>query len=237
VITVTSYQLPVTNYQLPMQRILEPEVMDGAQEAAEYDGMDFTEVNTAFAELATHLAPSDPLQVLDVGTGTARIPLILAQLRPQWQITGVDLAKSMLTLGQKNIMQAGLQAQIVLEIVDGKQMPYAVGQFDLVMSNSLVHHLPDPLPFFQEVRRVLKPTGALLLRDLLRPPNEETMEAMVAEVGSDYDEHQTRLFRDSLQASFRLDEIQNLVDQAGLDELQVYQSSDRHWTAQRASMQ
>jgi hypothetical protein len=41
-----------------MQRILEPEVMDTVAEAVEYDGMDFTEVNLAFAQLALQLYPN-----------------------------------------------------------------------------------------------------------------------------------------------------------------------------------
>ncbi|MFW6360022.1 MAG: class I SAM-dependent methyltransferase, partial [Chroococcales cyanobacterium] len=175
-----------------MKRILEPEVMDTPQEAAEYDAMDFTEVNTAFAEKAIALVPKKAT-VLDAGTGTARIPIILASQRPEWQITGIDLASSMLELGAKNIQAAGLEKQIVLETIDAKEMPYSEQEFDIVISNSLVHHLPNPLPFLKEVKRVLKPNGAILIRDLLRPQNETLMNQMVAEIGAEYDEHQAKL--------------------------------------------
>lgn len=59
-----------------MQRVLEPEVMDSWEEAVAYDAMDFTEVNAAFAQRAIALAPT-AAKVLDAGTGTARIPLLL----------------------------------------------------------------------------------------------------------------------------------------------------------------
>ncbi|MFM6062277.1 MAG: SAM-dependent methyltransferase, partial [Microcystis panniformis] len=72
-----------------MERILEPEVMDDRKEAIEYDAMDFTEVNTNFAKEAVQLAGINA-RVLDVGTGTARIPIMLSQLRPQWQIIAID---------------------------------------------------------------------------------------------------------------------------------------------------
>jgi SAM-dependent methyltransferase len=112
-------------------------------------------------------------------------------------------------------------------------MPYKDGYFDLVLSNSLVHHLPNPLPFFQEVKRVLKPKGGLLLRDLLRPDSPETVAEMVNAIGSDYSSHQKQLFQDSLCAAFTLSEIGDLLAQAGLTELNLYQSSDRHWTAEK----
>lgn len=215
-----------------MQRILEPEVMDTLQEAIEYDAMNFTEVNTAFAQRAIQLGPQSGF-VLDAGTGTARIPILICQQCPQWQISGIDLAQNMLLIGSKNVEQAGLQTQIALEAVDSKQLPYHNGQFEMVISNSLVHHLPEPLPFLLEIKRVLKPNGAILLRDLIRPADEGIVKAMVDSIGTEYSEHQKMLFRDSLNAAFTLDEVNELVHQAGMKGVQVYQSSERHWTVER----
>jgi ubiquinone/menaquinone biosynthesis C-methylase UbiE len=217
-----------------MERITEPEVMDSPQEAIEYDAMDFTEVNTTFAERAIELGPQSGL-ILDGGTGTARIPILMCQRRPQWQIIGIDLAHSMLEVGQKNVELSGLQQQIKLELVDAKHLPYPDGHFDMVVSNSLIHHLPEPLPFLLELKRVLKPKGAILLRDLIRPASQESLDAMVESVAADCNGHQKKLFSDSLHAAFNLDEINELVQQASLEGVKVYQSSDRHWTAERAS--
>lgn len=216
-----------------MERILEPEVMDSWEEATEYDAMDFTEVNTAFAAQATTLGPAAGL-ILDAGTGTARIPLLIAQQCPDWQIIGIDLAENMLQVGLEHVMQAGLESQIDLQIVDAKHLPYPEQHFDMIISNSLVHHLPNPLPFFQEVKRSLKPNGALLLRDLLRPADETTLNQIVATVGLDYDPYQALLFRNSLQAALTLTEVQQLVEATHLEKVKVYQSSDRHWTVERS---
>ena len=216
-----------------MQRVLEPEVMDSWEEAVDYDAMNFLEVNTAFAQRVTQLAPSRT-KILDAGTGTAKIPILLCQLRPQWQIFAIDLAKNMLKIGFDNVEKAGLQDQIKLELVDAKQLPYHDGQFDLVISNSLVHHLPDPLPFFLELKRVLQPSGAICIRDLLRPCDEATMNSLVESIGTEYNDHQKKLFRDSLHAALTIDEVNQLISQAGIKGVKVYQSSDRHWTAERA---
>ena len=215
-----------------IKRILEPEVMDSEAEALEYDLMDFTEVNTAFAEKAIELA-SDKGTVLDAGTGTARIPILIAQKRPNWRIVAIDLAKSMLSLAEKNIREAGLENQIKLEQVDVKNLPYPNKSFEGVISNSLVHHLPQPLVFFQEIQRVLQAHGAILIRDLIRPESERILDDLVVKIGIDYDRHQQKLFRDSLQAALTLAEVQDLVNSLGLDNAKVYQSSELHWTIER----
>ena len=217
-----------------MQRVLEPEVMDSWEEAVDYDAMDFLEVNTTFAQRVSELCPLEVAKVLDAGTGTARIPIILCQMRPLWQIWGIDLAENMLKIGSENVEKAGLQDKIMLQVVDAKQLPYQDEQFDIFISNSLVHHLPNPLPFFVELKRVLKPQGAICIRDLLRPVDENTMNNLVESIGVEYNEHQKKLFGDSLHAALTIDEVSHLISQAGIQGVKVYQSSDRHWTAEKA---
>ena len=216
-----------------MERILEPEVMDTEAEALEYDSMDFLAVNTVFAQQAVELG-SRIAQVLDLGTGTARIPILIAQARPEWQVVAIDLAESMLAIAGENVVRAKLENQIQLQLMDAKQLPYPSSSFDGVISNSLIHHLLDPLPFFRELKRVLKPQGFILLRDLLRPSSPAIADAMVTEIGTEYSPHQTQLFRDSLGAAFTLAEIQSFVETVGLSDVKVYQSSERHWTIERA---
>ncbi|MEG4446958.1 methyltransferase domain-containing protein [Microcoleus sp. AT9_B5] len=216
-----------------MQRVLEPEVMDSLEEAIEYDSMDFTEVNAAFAQSAAALGPVFG-NVLDAGTGTARIPIALCELRPEWKLTCIDLSANMLKVGAENVEKAGARSQISLELIDAKAMPYPDNYFDMVISNSIIHHLPDPLPFLQEVKRVLKPQGAILLRDLLRPEKAEIRDNLVNLYAGDCNAHQKQLFSDSLQAAFTLDEVEEMMQNAGLDKLRIYESSDRHWTAERA---
>ena len=215
-----------------MNRILEPEVMDTWLEATAYDAMDFESVNTAFATDAIDLDPH-AIKILDVGTGTARIPILMCQQRPQYLITAIDLAQSMLIIGQRNVAEAGLNQRIKLERVDSKRMPYPDLEFDMIISNSLVHHIPDPLTFFQEIKRLVRPGGAILIRDLIRPDSDDIVNELVAEIGKEYDAHQQQLFRDSLNAALTLVEVQELIDRAGLDQVTLTQSSALHWTIKR----
>jgi ubiquinone/menaquinone biosynthesis C-methylase UbiE len=217
-----------------MLRILEPEVMDTWEETIEYDSMDLLEVNQAFAKSVLSLGLSEG-KILDAGTGTARIPILICQQGWRSPIVGIDLAKSMLEVGEQNVIGAGLKGQITLELADVKQLPYADAEFDLVISNSLVHHLPNPLSFFQEVKRVLKSDGALLIRDLIRPETEADRDKLVADLGDGYSDRQKQLFQDSLQAALTVAEVENFIDTAGLLGVHVARSSERHWTAARGA--
>jgi ubiquinone/menaquinone biosynthesis C-methylase UbiE len=218
-----------------MDRILEPEVMDTWVEATAYDAMDFAAVNTAFATDAIALDPY-AIKILDVGTGTARIPILMCQQQPQYLITGVDLAQSMLIIGRRNVEEAGLNQRIRLERVDSKRMPYPDLEFDMSISNSLVHHLPDPLSFFGEIKRLVKPGGAILIRDLIRPENDRIVNEIVEKIAGDCHPYQRQLFYDSLKAALTLDEVQELIDRVKLPNVNLTQSSELHWTIEREKL-
>ncbi|BAZ05273.1 class I SAM-dependent methyltransferase [Calothrix sp. NIES-3974] len=217
-----------------MERILEPEVMDSLEESLAYDKMDFTEVNQAFVNEAIAQCDLDVALVLDIGTGPGRIPVMMAQSRPQWRIIAIDMAETMLAIARQHVFKAGLTAQISLELADAKNLPYPDGYFDLVISNSLVHHLPEPKLFFEQVKRVVKPNGGLLIRDLFRPGDRETINQLVNSIGQEYDPHQVKLFRDSLHAALTLNEVREIVESVGLTGVKIVQSSDRHWSISRS---
>jgi ubiquinone/menaquinone biosynthesis C-methylase UbiE len=212
-------------------RVLEPEVMDTPEEAADYDAMDHVQVNRLFVDDLLSALGSAPQNgsVLDVGTGTALIPIELARRGFAGAITGVDLAHEMLVLGRRNIKQAQL-TNILLERVDAKQLPYADGAFDVVMSNSIVHHIPQPDQSFVEMRRVLAPGGLLFVRDLLRPASHEEVERLVACYAGGESPSQQQLFRQSLHAALTLEELASLLEGIHVDTGGLAQTSDRHWT-------
>ncbi len=215
-----------------IERILEPEVMDTMEDALEYDAMDFTEVNTSFAERAIELLPAEGL-VLDLGTGSARIPILILQRNPKLKIVAVDLSENMLKVGKLNVDAFNYSSNIKLEIVDAKKLPYPDKHFDAVISNSLLHHIPDPLPVLKEINRVSKCKAGILIRDLIRPDSLAIVENFVQQYAADCDDHQKRLFRDSLLASFTIEEVKSLIEKSGIKDSVVVQSSDRHWSIER----
>jgi SAM-dependent methyltransferase len=240
-----------------LPRTLEPEVMDTAAEAIDYDTMDHTAVNESFSEefLAALESISDfgfrisevqcaaPLSlpkseirnpkciaVLDVGTGTARIPIAICRRTDRVRITAVDLSAHMLQLGQRNVIEQGLARSIKLEQVDAKGLPYADGSFDVVISNSIVHHIPQPIRVVREMLRVLRPGGLLFVRDLLRPPDAGKIASILAKHAGGTNERQRRLFEQSLHAALTLEEVGDLLRVVGLAPEAAHKSSERHWT-------
>jgi ubiquinone/menaquinone biosynthesis C-methylase UbiE len=214
-----------------LSRVLEPEVMDSAEEARDYDAMDHSTVNRIFVQDFLAIWPGDG-PILDVGTGTAQIPIQLCRQAPKVQITAIDLAEHMLAVGRENVQRAGLAERIQLERIDAKKMPYAAGSFAAVISNSIVHHIPEPKQALAEMVRVTRPGGVLFVRDLLRPADKATLDHIVKTYAGDANAHQQKMFADSLHAALSLVELRAMIASLGLVPEHVRQTSDRHWTWQ-----
>jgi ubiquinone/menaquinone biosynthesis C-methylase UbiE len=212
-----------------LARILEPEVMDSEREAIDYDAMDHSAVNRIFVE--DFLAVWDgESPVLDVGTGTAQIPIELCRRSAAARVVAIDLAEHMLAVGRANVERAGLSGRLELRRVDAKAMPYPGGAFRALMSNSIIHHIPDPAKVFSELRRVVAPGRLLFVRDLLRPADEGTLRRLVQQYAGDANEHQRQMFADSLHAALTVPEVTAMVGALGFAADTVKQTSDRHWT-------
>jgi ubiquinone/menaquinone biosynthesis C-methylase UbiE len=212
-----------------LPRILEPEVMDSAEEARDYDAMDHSSVNRVFA--ADFLGVWDGGNpVLDVGTGTAQIPIELCRRSSAIQLVGIDLAEHMLALGRRNVVAAGLAGRIGLRRCDAKGLPFGDAVFAAIVSNSIAHHIAEPVRVLAEMVRVCRPGGVLFVRDLLRPADQATLRRLVEQYASDANDHQRKMFGDSLGAALTLAEIAALVAELGFAPETVRQTTDRHWT-------
>jgi ubiquinone/menaquinone biosynthesis C-methylase UbiE len=220
-----------------MERVLEPEVMDTPEEARAYDAMDHREVNARFCEDLLAEGPIGP-SVLDVGTGTALIPIELCARAPHVHVVAIDLAENMLARAKENLTRAGLHNRVMLEKVDAKSMPYADGAFATTVSNSIVHHIPEPRGMLAEMLRVTAPGGLVFVRDLARPRNDAEVDRLVELYGGERPadpqaqaawEHQRGLLRASLKAALTLDEIVALASDVGMPSC-IRMTSDRHWT-------
>ena len=221
--------VPMTTSEL--ERVLEPEVMDTEEEAREYDAMDHEGPNRAFVERLIELGAGG--RVLDIGCGPGQVALRIAERIPASEVLGIDLARHMLTVAERNRAASEVAARVRFELADAKGLPYPDGAFDTVCSNTILHHIPDPEPFLREAGRVLAPGGALLIRDLFRPRDAAAVEALVAEHAADANPTQRELFRASLCAALTPSELEELARRAGLDGARVVVDTDRHMSLQR----
>ena len=219
-----------------LPRILEPEVMDTVAEAVDYNSMDHSHVNRVFVnDLLASLAtvpqpPTETWQIFDAGTGTALIPLELMSRGVNAVITASDLAEQMLIVARDNVRAAGLSDSIRLVLTDCKDLPDTDATYHIVMSNSIVHHIPEPLEVLAELWRVLKPNGLLFVRDLMRPDDLPTLDHLVETYAGEANAHQQQMFRESLHAALTVSEVSGLLEKVGLPHEAVRATSDRHWT-------
>lgn len=212
-----------------LERIREPEVMDTPEEARDYDSMDHAEVNRAFvADFLKIWNGRGP--ILDLGTGTAQIPIEFCRQSSEGTVIAIDLAGSMLELGRENVKKARLSDRVELVEADAKALPYPDGCFPALFSNSIVHHIPEPWDVFVEMARVTGAGATLFVRDLLRPVDEEQLRHLVETYAGDANEHQRQMFAESQRAALTLDEVQAIVRKLGFAGEDVRQTTDRHWT-------
>ncbi len=214
-----------------LERVLETEVMDDRSEAVEYNDMDHVAVNRNFV---TDLISSGPLGVdcLDLGTGTALIPIELCQRDEQVRVMASDASTTMLELARYKIEINNMTHRVQLHFGDAKKLIFEASFFDTVISNSLVHHLPTHTTFLPEALRVLRPNGLLFFRDLCRPDSQEQLDLLVSTYAGNESKSSQQMLRQSLHAALSLSEIRELALAVGLPAKCVAMTSDRHWTLQ-----
>ena len=181
-----------------LPRTLEPEVMDTPEEARDYDAMDHSGVNRIFvADFLAVWNGRNP--ILDVGTGTAQIPIELCRQHPAARVTAIDLADHMLAVGRGTWSVPVCTGRITLECRDAKALPYANGSFAAVISNSIVHHIPEPGGVLAEMVRVLSPAAGCWCATCSGQPSDAEVHRLVDLYAAGANAHQRKMFDDSLR--------------------------------------
>ena len=214
-----------------MNRILEPELMDDPAQAEAYARADFAEENQGFVNQFKEYFPGFAQgKVLDLGCGPADIPIRFAKLYPTCHVIGIDASAPMIQLGEQAVKQAGLADRITLQCERFEEMAGA-RIVDAVISNSLLHHLPNPLQFWQKLRQLVKPGAPVLVMDLLRPDSPDAAQAIVDQYAASEADILRRDFYNSLLAAFTEDEIGSQLARMNLTRLLIDIPDDRHWVA------
>ena len=212
-----------------MDRILEPELMDDPAQVDAYAAMDFSAENQGFVERFKEYFPEfSEGKVLDLGCGPADIPIRFAKLYPTCRVLGIDASAPMIQLGEQAVKQAGLADRVTLRCERYEEVAGA-RIVDAVMSNSLLHHLPNPLQFWQKLRQLVRPGAPVLVMDLLRPESPEAAQAIVDRYAAGAPDILRRDFYNSLLAAFTEDEVTTQLARMNLTRLLIDIPDDRHW--------
>ena len=211
-----------------MKRVQEPERMT-AQEELFYAAADYTEAHETFADRVVRAACScESVRLVDLGTGPGDIPLRIVRKRPAWRIIGVDASANMLEFARKDSRNIGPGQAIGWLQADIKQTALPASSFDVIISNSVLHHLHDPIRLWREVRRLAAVEATVIFRDLTRPAHEKLAQALVVRhVGKESDVVKAH-YLSSLHSAYTPDEVREQLAEAGLPELVVTLESDRY---------
>jgi len=209
---------------LNLPRAPEPEVMDSAEEVEVYasaaaqrylDAID----NTLIDHVARLGMGSGRL--LDIGCGPGNIALKIARRLPQMQVVGVDYSFNMIRAASAAAATQALSIRAVFFAGDAKKLSFPDKSFDLVLSNSVLHHLHDPLAMLNEMGRVVKPGGVVLLRDLRRP-GRLMFPLHVRWHGRHYSGLMKKLYTDSVGAAYTGEEVARMLRASRLSAARIF---------------
>ncbi len=210
-----------------MDRVLEPEIMDGREEAAAYAGADFSDSNQSFVDRVVARFGDCLAAVVDLGCGPADVTVRLARAAGAARITAVDGSEEMLVLARAAVRAAHLTERITLHLGRLPDLALPEHSFDAVLCKDMLHHLPDPQALWSEARRLGRPGAAVYVMDLIRPSSPLEAHEIVERVSGREHPLLKQDFYNSLCAAFTVEEVRAQLRVAGLP-LAVERVSERH---------
>jgi ubiquinone/menaquinone biosynthesis C-methylase UbiE len=214
-----------------MKRVIEPELMDDPEQAEAYVNADFEKPHGRVIEMFNIEFPGTEIkgEILDLGCGPGDITFRLAKRFPQSRITGIDGSAVMLKLANERKAretEIGNRVTFIEGLIPEAAIPR--GPYDLIVSNSLLHHLRNPKVHWGTILDYAFPGTKVFVVDLFRPESEEEAARVVNKYSGNEPEILKRDFYNSLLAAFKPAEVEQQLSDVGLTELSVKVVSDRH---------
>lgn len=232
---------------LDLPRVPEPEVMDDAGEVQAYSSASaeayLSTIDDSFVEHAIRLAGHAAGRAVDIGCGPGQIVKKLSVRLPQWKFYGVDRSVVMIRVaaepggngkGSPAPGSAAAKAHVQFVAGDANSLPFRDASFDLVLCNSVLHHMREPGRLLAEIRRIARPNGAILLRDLGRP-SRIRHPFHVRWHGRHYEGLMYKLYCDSVRAAYTSEELGAMLSSAGIPGARVFAQGSTHLGIERAS--
>jgi ubiquinone/menaquinone biosynthesis C-methylase UbiE len=153
--------------------------------------------------------------LLDVGTRVGLIALKIVWHNENLVAMGLDSCGPMVDRARETAVAWNLNERAVFQVGDARRMRFKSSYFDLVVSDCSLHRFDDAPEVLREIGRVLKPKGALVIRDYRRPSRLK----MIGRI-----QHHTERLGDAMripveaafQAAYTPEEIQQAIREAGL---------------------
>ena len=213
-----------------MERVTEPELMDAAEQVSAYANADFEAAHNQVIKLLREklqtLLPARG-SALDLGCGPADISIRFLKSFPNYHVTAIDGSRAMLERADIDIEKAGLANAISTQQIMLQDLDLNSQNFDLIFSNSLLHHLHDPMLLWQQLKTASEDTLVFIM-DLHRPATDEDAKNLVEIYSASEPDILKHDFYHSLKAAFTVAEVTTQLEAAGLDQFKVERVTDRH---------
>ncbi|TAK97269.1 MAG: class I SAM-dependent methyltransferase [Verrucomicrobia bacterium] len=237
-----------------MKRIVEPELMDAAEQAKAYAEADFSSAHETYPKLFAQRFPRRPKRglALDLGCGPCDVTIRFAKANPGYTFHAVDGSAAMLRQAKRAIQRAEQTPHPSLSPSDGERVsagrvrgngfsqrirliegfipgaPIPKRSYDVILSSSFLHHLHEPQVLWQTVRERSRRGTIVFVPDLRRPATKAKVREFVKKYCGSEPEVLRRDFYNSLLAAFTPAEVRRQLKAAGLRGLKVEIISDRH---------
>lgn len=170
-------------------------------------------------------------KALDVGTGPGVFPIFLSKALPEVQFQGIDLSPIMVDLARRNAKEAGLGDQIDFQVGSAYSLPCEDRSLDLLLCINTLHHLDEPVTFFNEVARALKPDGRFVIVDFRRDVSPLWIGLFDLLWKTFFGKHPKarRGFMESVHSSYTIEECQTFLRRSNLVHWRLYTRTIEVW--------
>jgi ubiquinone/menaquinone biosynthesis C-methylase UbiE len=169
--------------------------------------------------------------VLDVGTGPGIFPIFLSKSLPGIRFRGIDLSPVMVDVAKKNTAKEGMGNRIEFEVGSAYSLPCEDHSVDLLLCINTLHHLDDPIAFFNEVARSLKEGGGFVIVDFRRDVPLVLVGILNLIWKAFFGRHPKarRGFLESVRSSYTVKECQAFLERSRLRHWKLYTRTIEMW--------
>jgi ubiquinone/menaquinone biosynthesis C-methylase UbiE len=161
-------------------------------------------------------------KVLDIGTGSGRLAIELAKVKSSdFDITALDISPDMLLKAQQKAVKARVEKNVKFVIGSASFLPFADESFDLVISYASLHHWKQPVNVFNEIQRVVKPGGTVIIRDNRRIYDDRLWKFLVWGISCFMSRSRRENWRKVILSSYTIPEIREILEKSGLKNCEV----------------
>lgn len=228
-----------------LPRVPEPEAMDDSSEVEAYSSAAadayLSDIDDTFVEHALRVIGPIPGCALDIGCGPGQILTKLSARLPAWTLFGIDRSLAMIHRAREtpdsressvSRIAPSAAGNVWFLAGDAGSLPFRDSSFELVLCNSVLHHIGDPVRLFAEICRIAKPGAAILLRDLRRP-SRIRFPFHVRWYGRHYEGLMYKLYRDSVRAAYTCEELCAMLRTAGIAGARLFTHGRTHLGIER----